>query len=70
MDKNSRNRYNKTNISFGVIDMSTVQMIPTPLRNAEPTNKKPQTISELRKMLAIKTAPGHSLLHLYKRGQQ
>ncbi|MCM3596207.1 hypothetical protein M4D55_10515 [Metabacillus idriensis] len=49
--------------------MSTLQ-ISTPAKKAELTNKKPQSISELRKMLAIQTAPGHSLLSLYKRGQQ
>jgi hypothetical protein len=70
MDRNSNNSYNRENISFGVIDVSTVQMTPTSLRKTENTKNKPQSISELRKMLAIKTAPGHSLLQLYKRGQQ
>ncbi|WP_026583991.1 hypothetical protein [Bacillus sp. J33] len=70
MDKYSIFRYNKANKSFGVMDMSTVQIAPTKVKDENSTNQKPQSISELRKMLAIKTAPGHSLLSLYKRGQQ
>lgn len=70
MDKFSINRYNKKNNKFGVIDMSTVQTLPNSINQKfKIETKKPQSISELRKMLAVKTAPGHSLVQLYKRGQ-
>lgn len=69
MDKNSINGYNEINKKFGVIDMSTIQTIPKLVPKSKNQYQKPQSISELRKMLAIKTAPGHSLVQLYKRGQ-
>ncbi|OKL36695.1 hypothetical protein BLL40_08125 [Domibacillus mangrovi] len=69
MDKNSINRYNKKNNNFGVINMSTVKTLPEIVKQPKNESKKPQTISDLRKMLAIKTAPGHSLVELYRRGQ-
>ncbi|WKU25353.1 hypothetical protein Q3A90_10995 [Priestia megaterium] len=49
--------------------MSTIQTIPKLVPKSKNQYQKPQSISELRKMLAIKTAPGHSLVQLYKRGQ-
>ncbi|WP_203557360.1 hypothetical protein [Bacillus sp. B15-48] len=68
MDKTSRDRYNGIKNKFGVIDMSTVQTLPKIVQESQANTKKPQSISELRKMLAIKTAPGHSLVQLYRRG--
>ncbi|QHA90174.1 hypothetical protein [Bacillus sp. N1-1] len=72
MDKYSRSKYNGVNKLIGVIDMATIY----PSLDTESVsekdlklNEKPQSISELRKMLAIKTAPGHSLVQLYNRGQ-
>ncbi|WP_159434210.1 hypothetical protein [Domibacillus mangrovi] len=49
--------------------MSTVKTLPEIVKQPKNESKKPQTISDLRKMLAIKTAPGHSLVELYRRGQ-
>ncbi|WP_156153359.1 hypothetical protein [Domibacillus robiginosus] len=49
--------------------MSTVQPLPKAVNPSKTETQKPQSISELRKMLAVKTAPGHSLVQLYRRGQ-
>ncbi len=63
------NRYNKSNKTFGVIDMSTIETLPKTDQKRKSDAKKPQSISELRKSLAVKTAPGHSLLQLYRRSK-
>lgn len=68
MDKFGKNWYDFIKDDIGVIKLSAIPTIVDPKKKTNSIEKKPQSISELRKMLAIKTAPGHSLRELYKRG--